>query len=188
MKTKKKFTLIELLVVISIIAVLAGLILPALSKVRTQAKKAKARAQMRSFEIAAKSYESTYGMTVAATTDVTESDSANSNYGKVEAGSDAYKRILEVLTCVDYPGTGSEVNINPRNVRFLDVADKYETQGFKDPWGKEFVLFFDVSYAGFIKVGSTKVYRNVALYSFGTNATDNGGAKETGDLLSWEEF
>ncbi|HZO83582.1 MAG TPA: prepilin-type N-terminal cleavage/methylation domain-containing protein [Verrucomicrobiae bacterium] len=54
------FTLIELLVVIAIIAILAGLILPVLSSVKTRGKIAYAKSEMAGLSTAIKAYESDY--------------------------------------------------------------------------------------------------------------------------------
>jgi prepilin-type N-terminal cleavage/methylation domain-containing protein/prepilin-type processing-associated H-X9-DG protein len=52
MKSPKGFTLIELLVVIAIIALLMSILMPALNKVKEQAKKVKCQAQQRQYGLA----------------------------------------------------------------------------------------------------------------------------------------
>jgi prepilin-type N-terminal cleavage/methylation domain-containing protein len=59
-RSRRGFTLIELLVVISIIAILAGLLLPVISKARTTAKVAQAKVEINSIANAISKYEADY--------------------------------------------------------------------------------------------------------------------------------
>ena len=93
----KGFTLIELLVVISIIAILAGLLLPALSKARQRARETVATQAMQNIAVALESYRSDWG-----------------GYPRDDlfgSGDDAGSRTLAWFLCRKIPALDSQGNL-----------------------------------------------------------------------------
>ncbi len=60
MKQKKDFTLIELLIVVAVIAILAGLLLPALRLARENVKRIECLSHLRQYQIGMQTYSDTY--------------------------------------------------------------------------------------------------------------------------------
>ena len=132
MKTssRKRFTLIELLVVIAIIAILAGLIFPALGTVRNNARKSKASSECLSLKAAITLYESEFSCW--------PTKSASSD-GLVDGGD--YVTMCKILT-----------GDNTKKMVFYEVGVGYdESKGFLDPWGKPYNVILDNDFDGKIK-------------------------------------
>jgi prepilin-type N-terminal cleavage/methylation domain-containing protein len=79
-RARRGFTLIELLVVIAIIGILAGLLLPAISKAKVRAKVGQAKNDMKGIEAAIGQYETTYSRLPASTPAAAAAANAASGY------------------------------------------------------------------------------------------------------------
>ena len=117
------FTLIELLVVVAIIALLAGLLVTAVTQARLNARKAKAQTEVRELIKAWKSYWLAYGQ----------------DYGWPNGFAGAK---VEMTAANMRPLMVKDPTTNPRGLIFMEVKPSVLTDGFKDPWGKNYWVNF----------------------------------------------
>jgi len=133
----RAFTLIELLVVISIIAVLAGLLLPAGQSALNSAKKTTAKQQVVSIATAITAYETEYGRLPSVT------------------GSNVDANFVKILCSTN------DTNNNPRGIVFMEVQSWKSGKGgtnssgdFCDPFSitNVYCAVLDTNYASTITV------------------------------------
>ena len=175
MKTTKKFTLIELLMVMAVIAMLAGLIMPAIGFVQRSAQKTKTRSQISALYLAIKQYESIYGtLPLTLTTD------------PLILSTSQYATLVKSLC----PKTTDNSTGNPRGISFLvPNADFSSTSGFIDMWKHDLkvVMTSSATISSCSAIDGT-VYSNVAVWSMGPNGRDDKGSTTSpgDDVTSWK--
>lgn len=119
---KSAFTLIELLTVIAIIGILAGIIIPTVSSVKTSANKSKTKVQFSQWAAAAELFKQEYGFYPRLTTGAT-----------VSSGALDTTTFLANLTGKTYTGaSASSLLDNRKGLSFYSVSD---TELLKDGSG-----------------------------------------------------
>jgi len=153
--SKSAFTLLELLVTMAIIAVIAGMLLTALTKARQSAWRARARDSVYQLVVAWKSYLNDYRQFPDIA--ITE---MNTN-------------------AVSILGTTNTVY----NDRFLymEFTKKEWADGFRDKWDELYQVRLDTDYDGKVTTPHGDVGKSIVVWSKGQDKTDN----TTDDIKSW---
>ena len=199
--TRRAFTLIELLVVISIIAVLAGILLPVAGSVMNNAKKVQAKNTELQIVSAVKSFQTDYGVYPVASGD-SSNGTVDVTYG---ASAPLASTLMDVLRCDGY---GNDLTLNPRRVVYLEMpavknaakpANGIGTTDGQpyDPWGVPYEIIIDSNYDNAISnpysanAGFNPIGTGVIVWSYGKDKTNGQGMdKNTGvaldDVISWQ--
>jgi len=184
---RNAFTIVELLVVIGIIAILAGLLLPVLGRVKEKGRITRAKAEVNNLASAVAQYQSAYTVLpapdAAATADLTFT---NDNW-----------KVMTILCDIDTAPNPPNANHkkNPQKIRFFDpkAAETKDDPGFgpdnvlRDPWANPYVITLDLNYDNqckdaFYCPGNTTLPCSAAVWSFGPDGLPN--TKD--DVVSWK--
>lgn len=200
---ERGFTLIELLTVIAIIAILMGLLFPALNSAKTAARKSQARTDETSLVNACHAYYVDYG--------VYPLNSQNANGGISGGGgwdtcygdngpNRLYSSadLCDILRAVADSKWNTNNQLNSRQVVYFEptiaknatnprgglvtapngvtgpVGNQIPYGAYVDPWGEEYVVFLDSNYDGSLSIPpSGQAYTEAAVYWFYYDSPQN---------------
>ena len=165
--------MIEILLVITIIGILAGLLLPAISKAILKAKVVKAKTEAKSIAVALKAYFTEYNKwpnAVPAGADYTWPSGDNSG-------------IISILR-------GTNPSENPRLIVFLEPSrfgTGAQANSFVDPWNQPYIIAVDGDFDNRVSFSPSNAYtpavgQNAAAYSLGPPAPNT----VTDCICSWQ--
>jgi prepilin-type N-terminal cleavage/methylation domain-containing protein len=194
------FTLIELLTVIAIIAILMGLLLPALNAAKNAARKSQAKNDLTQLVAAVKAFYTDYGV-YPIDPQIEQGTPKDVEYGT--SGETHNQDVINVLradtnTADSLATSGSSpLSVNTREVVYLDVPlvkdntspkaglSSAATQGpyqngkagdWYDPFGEPYIVAIDGNYDGYVQNSSAALLNyNDLNYITTYQGTNNGG-------------
>ncbi len=186
---RSAFTLIELLTVIAIIAILMGLLFPAMNSVKEAARKTQAKNDETQIVTAIKAYYTEYGK--YPTNDTTDTVYSTNN-----------NTVIDVLRNMTNGVTGN--TLNPRQILFLEapaVKDPTTPKGgvtsagvYYDPWGYTYSLEMDADYNNQItnpygssaNAGPSPLNTGIIVWSYGKDGKQDTNLIGGNDVVSWQ--
>jgi type II secretory pathway pseudopilin PulG len=199
------FTLIELLVVIVIIMFLAGITIPIVSSIQTNAKKGVTSAQISQLELALKQFESDFGVFPPDSYTTSDDDItlggvdipldddldtgskclvfflgskftfSSTSFNDIYGPYIEFKRAQLEVTGVDFTGTGTDITIEGIN----GLTGVYE---YKDPFGSSYYSY-NSSYDGLPPLPNNRA--SFDIWSWGPDKTDDSGVSTSDDITNW---
>jgi prepilin-type N-terminal cleavage/methylation domain-containing protein len=191
-KDKHAFTLIELLVVIAIIAILIGLLFPALKAVQNQARQVQAKNDLTQIVNAVNAFYTEYGKYPLATNDNTIANNADLFY--------TLRAVSAGVNLNNAVNTRQIVFINPPYVKQDTVGNRRSgvspTDGnYYDPWGTSYRIAIDGDYNNTINpnpylantgAGPSPLNIGVIAWSFGKDQAQGTDFSASDDVISWQ--
>jgi prepilin-type N-terminal cleavage/methylation domain-containing protein len=211
-QSRRAFTLIELMVVISIIAILIGLLFPALRGMQDQAKRAQAKNEVSQIVTAVNAFYTEYGRYPISTT-------IDTTFGPGGSPTTNETLFTELRGCTAAAGScPAAATINTRQIVFIsppDVKDPASPRSgiatqtvtvngvsiplgsYVDPWGKNYVVRIDGDYTNTVpnpysqNAGATpNLQLGVIAWSLGSDGLGGSGDKSltnaSDDVISWQ--
>jgi type II secretory pathway pseudopilin PulG len=155
----------ELLTVIAIIAVLAGLLFPALTAARRAAKEGKAKVQINQLATAFRSYYNEYALWPT--------------NGSITSTA-IWLGILQ----------GTDTTNNPRKIVFMEFKSSESSYngvaGIYDPWNQNYNLGFDTNYDNTIDIPSSASLPSGASTNTSFLIWSTGDPKKPNTIGSWK--
>jgi len=192
------FTLLELLVVIVIIMFLAGITIPVVSSIQTNAKKGVTSAQISQLEMALKQFESDFGVfppdnytanpisiggvSIPVDPDLDTPSKClvfflGSKFTFNSTGFNAiYGPYIEFKRAQLTEVTGAVFTDNPPDITIEGINGTTKIYQYKDPFG---------SYYSYNSSSPSNNTASFDIYSFGPDKTDGSGASTSDDITNW---